>query len=175
MTPTIKYYCMYVIICANSILIDQSQISTKNSLELAVLQHFYRDLQNLLPIDELLPQLVTQKIVTIIEKMTIAESGKNVNERSQYFLHHYISRPLSAGDPTAFYKLLQIMDTSLKCVALATTIKQCLNVRSLQDKITGKFFTVAKDSISICCCVFIIFHIFSIKSNSIYLMEFLYT
>ena len=129
------YMCISVSLCIST---DQSQASTQELVELKVLNQFYDDLQIVLPIDKLLPQLVTKKIVTINDKILISESGKNINERSQFFLEHYIAKPLSAGDPVMFYRLLQVMDASNKCIVLATKIKQSLNIESLQDKITGE-------------------------------------
>ena len=117
---------------------DQNQANTEELIEVEVLYHFYKDLQNGLPIDELLPQFVTKKIITINDKILVTESGRNINERAQFFLDHYIAQPLSAGDPASFYKLLQIMDASVKCIVLSAKIKQQLNIESLQDKISGE-------------------------------------
>ena len=117
---------------------DQNQTNTEELIEAKVLYHFYKDLQNGLPIDELLPQFVTKKIITINDKILVTESGRNINERAQFFLDHYIAQPLSAGDPASFYKLLQIMDASVKCIVLSAKIKQQLNIESLQDKISGE-------------------------------------
>ena len=108
-------------------------------MESQVLQQFYERLQIVLPIDELLPRLVSKKIIAINDKILITESGRNINERCRFFLDHYIAKPLSAGDPTPFYKLLQAMDTSVNGIALATKIQQSLMIESLQDKISGKF------------------------------------
>ena len=54
------------------------------------------------------------------------------------FLDHYIAKPLSVGDPITLYKLLQVMESSLKSILLATKIKESLNIESLQDKISGE-------------------------------------
>ena len=102
-----------------------------------MLQQFYQNLQGGLPIDELLPQIVTERIITINDKISITESGKNINERCQFFLDHYIAKPLLAGDPTPLYNLLQIMETSFQCTLLANKIKDSLKIDSLQDKISG--------------------------------------
>ena len=102
--------------------------------ESIVLQQFYRDLQNGIPIDDLLPQLVTKRIITINNKTLISNISGDVNERCQYFLDQYISKPLSEGDPSAFYKLLQILSASPQCIMLAAKIKQCL---MSQDKLAG--------------------------------------
>ena len=72
----------------------------------------------------------------------ITESGRNINERCRFFLDHYIAKPLSAGDPVPFYKLLQAMDTSVNGITLATKIQQSLMIESLQDKISGEFKAV---------------------------------
>ena len=117
--------------------IEQLQKSTKQLSESAVLQQFYKDLQNGILFDELLPQLITKRIITIEDKILIAESGRSVNERCQYFLDQYISKPLSAGDSSAFYKFLLIIDASSKYLMLATKIKQSLEVESLQEENPG--------------------------------------
>ena len=105
--------------------------------ELIVLQQFYRDLQNGIPIDDLLPQLVTKRIITINDKTLISNISRDVNERCQYFLDQYISKPLLEGDPSAFHKLLQILNASPQCIMLAAKIKQCLMRESMQDKLAG--------------------------------------
>ena len=107
--------------------------------ESVVLQQFYKDLQSGISIDEFLPTLVTKRVITIHDKILITESGKSTNERCQFFLDQYISKPLSVGDPSAFYKFLQLIDTSSKYTVLTANIKQTLMVESLQDKISGMF------------------------------------
>ena len=132
--------CFFVILCIST---DQNQASTQELVELKVLHQFYDDLQIVLPIDKLLPQLVTKKIITINDKILVTESSKNINERTLFFLEHYIAKPLSAGDSASFYKLLQVMDASNKCIVLSAKIKQCLNIESLQDKISSKYRAIA--------------------------------
>ena len=117
--------------------IEQLQKSTKQLSESAVLLQFYKDLQNGISLDELLPQLIAKRIITIDDKILIAQSGRSVNERCQYFLDQHISKPLSAGDSSAFYKFLLVIDASSKYSMLATKIKQSLMVESLQDKTFG--------------------------------------
>ena len=118
---------------------DQNEISTTELTESAVLQQFFKDLQNGIPLDNFLPQLVTKKIITITDKLQITEHSKSINERCQYFLDQFISKPILAGDPSAFYKLVQLMETSSQCIVLAARIKQCLMVGSLENKFAGKF------------------------------------
>ena len=129
---------------------DQNQIATKKPTESAVLQQFYEDLQNCIPIDEFLPQLVTTKIITITDKMSITDCSKRVNERCQYFLDHYISKPLSAGNPSSFHKMLQIMDASPRCSGLADKIKQSLKTESMQDNQSGMHIPNCRDKSFMC-------------------------
>ena len=114
--------------------------------ESAVLQQFYKDLKNVIPLDSFLPQLLTKKIITITDKLLITEHSKSVNERCQYFLDQFISKPILAGDPGPFYKLLKLMETSSQCIVLAARIKQCLMVRSLENKFSGKY-------VATCACL----------------------
>ena len=118
---------------------DQNETSTTELTESALLQQFYEDLKNGIPLDNFLPQLVTKKIITITGKLLITEYSKNVNERCQYLLDKFILKPISAGDPSAFYKLLQLMETSSQCIVLAARIKQHLMIGSLENKFTGMY------------------------------------
>ena len=116
---------------------EQHQLNTERLTESDVLQKFYRDLQSGISIDEFLPSLISKRVITINDKTLITESGKSTNERCQFFLDNYVSKLLSAGDPSAFYKLLQLLDASSKHAVLTAKIKQSLMIESLQDKISG--------------------------------------
>lgn len=94
--------------------------------ESAALVKFYKDLCNVLPVDDLLPSLVTQRVITVKDKNWITLCGKTSDEKTQLLLDHFISKPLSAGDGNAFYKLLESMITSPKCNFLAEKINQLL-------------------------------------------------
>ena len=71
-----------------------------------------------------MPQLVTQRVITINDKLKIASTGKTEYERAQYLLDHYIAAPLSAGDPRFFNTLLDLMSTTSKCSWLTDEIQQ---------------------------------------------------
>ena len=47
----------------------QNQIGAKELAESIVLKQFYEDLQNGLPINELLPQFVTNRVIAIKDKV----------------------------------------------------------------------------------------------------------
>ena len=105
--------------------------------ESVVIQKFYKDLQSGFPLDEFLPQLVTKKIITLTDKLLITEYSKSVSERCRFFLDQCILKPISAGDPSAFYSLLQLMESSSQCIVLAARMKQHLMMGSLENKFGG--------------------------------------
>ena len=131
---------------------DEVQSTSKEESTATVLQGFYEDLQNELPIDELSPQLVTKRIITIQDKVLITESGKTTNERAKFFLDHYVSKPMSRGDDSTFYKLLQVLSSSSKCPVIVTKIKQRLQ---LEDKISGMSVVCSTyKNYEFCCLLF---------------------
>ena len=107
--------------------------------ELDVLSTFYEKICSILPIDELLPKFVTERIITIYNKQKISSSGKTEFERSQYLLDYYIARPLSVGDLSFFNKLLDIMSTISKCSFLINDIQCHLSTTMKYQKFSGKF------------------------------------
>ena len=119
------------------IITEQHQVNAKELTESIVLQQFYNDLQSEISIDNFLPSLVAKKVITIKDKRLITESGGGSNERCKFFIDKYISKSLSAGDTTTFYKFLQLIDESPKYAVLIATIKRFLMIESLQDKISG--------------------------------------
>ena len=102
-----------------------------------MLQSLCQELQNGLPINELMPQLITKKIITIHDKLSISEFSKNATKRCKYFLEEYIIKPLIEGNSGAFYKFLQLLEASSKCILLAAKIKERLVVKSSQGNFCG--------------------------------------
>ena len=105
----------------------------KELQESVALVKFYKDLCNALPVDDLLPLLVTHRVITIPNKDSIM-SGKTSSERTQFLLDHFISKSLSAGDTHAFYKLLEAMQTLSECNSLAERINQFLSSSKEKDE-----------------------------------------
>ena len=106
---------------------DQQQLPQLDNLVA-----FYVKICKTLPIDDLLPEFVTQRIITIDEKTRIVAFGKTESERTQYLLDHYIARPLLAGDTSFFYKLLDVMSSSPKCNFLVNDIQHHLSTATLE-------------------------------------------
>ena len=118
-----------------------SDISTYKEIsvpELDVLSTFYEKICITLPVNELLPKLVTERVITVTEKAKISATGKTEFERSQYLLDYYIARPLSVGDSSFFNKLLDIMSTSSKCNFLINEIQYQLSTAMKHQKFSGK-------------------------------------
>ena len=111
--------------------------------QLDALVTFYDKICKTLPVDQLLPVFVTQHIITTDEKTKISNSGKTEYERTQHFLDHYIAIPLSAGDPSFFHVLLDVMSGSPKCNLLISDIKHHLSIAEMEyQKFSGKLCNI---------------------------------
>ena len=118
--------------------VDLSNTTQKQLPELEALVTFYEKICKALPINELLPKLVTQRVITINDKSRIAATGKTEFERSQYLLDHYIARPLSAGDPNFFNILLDLMSSTSKCSFLVNEMQSYLSTTLTHQKFSGE-------------------------------------
>ena len=124
--------------------------------QLDTLVSFYDKICKILPVDELLPELVAQCVITKDNETRIAVSGKTKSERTQYLLDHYIARPLSAGDPSSFHKLLHVMSSSPKCKYLISDIQQHLSTATSNQKFSGELCNSLIDSYYIVVCISIL-------------------
>ena len=106
--------------------------------QLDTLVTFYDKICKTLPVDELLPELVAQCVITKANKTSITVSCKTESERTQYLLDHYIARPLSAGDSSSFHKLLDVMSSSPKCKYLINDIQHHLSTATNNQKFSGE-------------------------------------
>ena len=100
---------------------------------------FYEKICNTLPVDELLPGLVTQQVITINDKARIAASGVTEFQKAQCLLDYYIARPLAAGDPSFFNKLLELMSTSSKCDFLENEMRHYFSTAMKHKKFSSEF------------------------------------
>ena len=80
-------------------------------LEVKVLKKYFADLCIALPIDDLLPRLVSENIITIVLKKAIIAKGTQ-SARTEHFLEESIIRSLEVGCADSFYKLLKMMKDS---------------------------------------------------------------
>ena len=99
---------------------------------------FYEKICSTLPTDELLPKLVTERVITINDKSIITATGKTEFQRAQYLLDHHIAAPLSVGDPKFFNKLLDLMSTTSKCSFLVDEIQKYLSTTVKHQKFSSE-------------------------------------
>ena len=109
--------------------------------ELDVLSTFYEKVCSTLPIDELLPKLVTERVIEVNDKTKISAYGKTEFERSQFLLDYYIARPLSVGDTSCFNNLLGIIMSTSKCSFLIPEMQYQLSTTMKHQKFSGKFIS----------------------------------
>ena len=136
---------------------SSSDTSVEQQLpQLDTLVTFYDKICKTLPVDELLPELVSQCVITKDNKTRIAVSGKTESERTQYLLDHYIARPLLTGDPSFFSKLLDVMFSSPKCNYLINDIQHHLSTATNNQKFSGEFSNSLRDSYYVVICISIL-------------------
>ena len=106
--------------------------------ELDVLSTFYEKICKVLPVNELLPNLVAEGVINLDDQERISTSSKIEFKRSQYLLDYHIARPLYVGDSSFFNKLLGLMSTSSKCNFLIDPIQYQLSTTVEHQKFSGK-------------------------------------
>ena len=124
--------------CLFSELSSSDTSAEKQLPQLDTLVAFYDKICKTLPVDELLPKLVTQCVITEGYRTRIAAYGKTESERTQCLLDYYIARPLLAGDPSFFHKLLHVMSNSPKCNYLINDIQHHLSTAVNNQKFSGE-------------------------------------
>ena len=117
-----------------------SDTAEKQLPELNALEKFYEKICNALPINELLPKLVAQRVISINDKSKIDATFKTEFERAQHLLDHHIARPLFARDPRFFNILLDLMASSPKCGFLVNEIQQYLSTTLKHQKFSYSKF-----------------------------------
>ena len=126
-----QLYCLFIEL-------GLSSAAQKHLPELDALHVFYEKICSTLPVNDLLPELVSQRVITINDKSRVAATGKTEFERTQYLLDQYVARPLSAGDPNFFNILLNLMSTTPKCDFLVNQIQQYLSTTAKCQKFSSK-------------------------------------
>jgi len=96
-----------------------------------VLQKFYAKLIHVIPVNDILGDLVSEGVITIDQKIEIQHYSNVPKQRAEYLLDNYISQDLSAGYDFKFKKLLYVMKRvkGMKdsgCVKVAASIQRQL-------------------------------------------------
>ena len=98
--------------------------------ELRILTDYYKPLCIVLPVDELIPDLITERVISFEDEEKIANMQTG-NQKAQVLLKEFIVRNVRAGDASKFYKFLDIIKKNDKCFFLAERIeKDLVNVQA---------------------------------------------
>lgn len=123
----VMYDCILLLLYCLFTELDLSDTAEKQLPELDALETFYEKICSTLPTDLLMPNLITQRVISINDRTKIDATFKTEFERAQHLIDHHIARPLSTGDPRFFNILLDFMSTSSKCRFLVSEIQQYLS------------------------------------------------
>ena len=120
---------------------------TEPCIELAVVEKMTSDLCNALPIDDLFPSMISNRVIDFNDKADI-RAERTERRRVEYFLDKYLTKGLNL-DTTRFYRFLKVLEGSPKCDFLVTRIKRCMEeCKEELDKSTGKGINAAHHNTS---------------------------
>ena len=94
----------------------------------SVLRKYYARLVSVLSqcLNELLPHLVSEEVITIENKNVIKKFGDTPSDRAKYLLDNYINRPLAVGNADNLVNLLKVMQMIPVCSSIATELSKVL-------------------------------------------------
>ena len=95
--------------------------------ELTALTNCYDKLTLALPLEDLMPQLITQRVVNLTEKQRIMSKPSD-KDRIEYFLDEILMKPLYVGDTDAFTVFLKVLKQNIKCKFLVTELERQLDL-----------------------------------------------
>ena len=94
-------------------------------VELRVLIDMTEDLCNALPINDLLPSLISHHVISFQEKAEICVA-RTERRRVTHFLENHLNSPLQCNHTAPFYRFLEVMERSPKCDFLLERIHRLL-------------------------------------------------
>ena len=105
----------------------KKRTSKEPCVELLVLMDMAEDLCNALPINDLLPSLISHHVIDFKDKAEICVH-RTENNRVSYFLEKHLDKPLQLKTPhtAPFYQFLEVMERSPKCDFLLERIQRRL-------------------------------------------------
>ena len=86
---------------------------SQNTAEYDALIEMTEDLYNALPINELLPKMISKRVIDFQEKADI-RSERTDRDKVGLFLSKLIG-PMTSGENTRFYSFIEVMKGSPKC------------------------------------------------------------
>ena len=93
--------------------------------ELQVLTNQYKTLCTVLPVDELIPDLITKRVISFEDEEVIVNKQTRY-QKAQVLLKEFIVRDVRVGNVSKFYKFLDVLKKNEKCSFLAENIMKDL-------------------------------------------------
>ena len=114
--------------------------------ELEVITNYYKTLCVVLPVDELIPDLITERVIVFEDEEEISSNHTN-RKKAQVLLKELIVRSLRAGDSSKFYRFLNVIKRNDKCSLLAKNIEDdiqslgsCMMPQHVEDSQCGELY-----------------------------------
>ena len=95
--------------------------------EFTALRKCYSSLTVALPLDDMMPQLITQRVVDMTDKERIM-SRPSDSDKVGYFLDKVLMKPLNVGDTKMFKIFLSILRQCRKGTSLAAELEKQLDM-----------------------------------------------
>ena len=90
-----------------------SEENSRNTAEYNALIEITEDLYNALPIDDLLPKMISKRVIDFNEKAEI-RSGSTDRDKVDIFISK-LTGQMASGENERFYKFIEVMKESPKC------------------------------------------------------------
>ena len=100
---------------------EDTQNGSQNTAEYDAMIAMTEDLYNALPIDDLLPKMISKRVINFNDKAEI-RSGRTDREKVEIFLSKLVGE-MASGENKRFYDLINVMKESPKCVWLVTKME----------------------------------------------------
>ena len=112
-------------ICGQCNKMDMECKTEPETAELQVLTNQYKTLCTVLPVDELIPDLITKRVISFEDEEVIVNKQTRY-QKAQVLLKEFIVRDVRVGNVSKFYKFLDVLKKNEKCSFLAENIMKDL-------------------------------------------------
>ena len=99
--------------------------SGEHTAEYNALIEMTEDLCNALPIDDLLPKMISKRVITIQDKTEIR--GERIDRDKVQLLISKLTGEMASGENKRFYDFIKVMNESPKCKFLVKRMEEWIN------------------------------------------------
>lgn len=99
------------------------QQSREQCPEYNALMDMHKDLCSALPINDLFPELISRRVITVVDKEKLC-LGRVEQERAERFIERHLHPQVSIGETKTFYEFIAAIKESDKCVFLVEKLLQ---------------------------------------------------